>query len=102
MQLCNWQTGILILGDDKMIKVTFYAEDDSKNMFNCRFRSIEVAERFIDNYKYIGEFNRFSVDIWGDTDDNSLPIIPCNWNGLTKVFIKLYPYMERKLSHWRM
>ena len=74
-----------------MIKVTFCSEDEFFNqVFPCKFRSMKLADQFIENYQYLGGFNRFGADVWGETTQD-LPIIPCNFRGFKIVYNNLYP-----------
>lgn len=51
---------------------------------------MKLADQFIENYQYLGGFNRFGADVWGETTQD-LPIIPCNFRGFKIVYNNLYP-----------
>ena len=72
-----------------MIKCTFYAQDDSKNIYVAKVRSLEVADSIRNNLMYIGGFTRFDMDVWGETNEN-LPVVPCNRRGFKMIYKSLY------------
>lgn len=86
-----------------MIKVFFYAEDNiSKRKITVKMSSIKSYDKFIGEYKYIGGFNRFSSDVYGEMDkkeSNRYLFIPANNKGFEIVYKMLYgqsPYVVRK------
>ncbi|HBD95164.1 MAG TPA: hypothetical protein DC057_13445 [Spirochaetia bacterium] len=83
-----------------MIKVLFTSEDqNSKRKITVKMNSIKSYEKFVNEYKYIGGFNRFSSDLWGDIDkkeSNRFMFIPANNRGFETVYKMLYgqsPYV---------
>ena len=85
-----------------MIKVFFYGEDNNKRKITVKMSSDKAYDKFIQEYKYIGGFNQFSSDIYGEMDkneSNKYLFIPANNRGFEVVYKLLYghyPYVERK------
>ena len=55
--------------------------------------SFKTYEKFIDEYKYIGGYNRFSSEIYGyinKKESENLPFVPANNKGFEFVYKMLY------------
>jgi len=87
-----------------MIKVFFYGEDNNRRKITVKMSSIKSYDKFISEYKYIGGFNRFSSDVYGEINKNESDrylFIPVNNRGFEIVYKMLYghsPYVEKKIT----
>ena len=74
-----------------MIRVVFYSEDRSSRKLEAKMTSVSAAIGFQNRYRYTGGFYRFSMDIFGYTEQ-PLPVIRCSGAGFLKVYRNLYPW----------
>jgi hypothetical protein len=72
------------------IKVSFWGQDGKHLKFDAIFKSENTLDKFVESYKYWGEFNRFEFDIVEDNCQEKLPILTNSNKSFILVYNNLY------------
>lgn len=91
---------------NKPCYVRFYAQDTSHRTLTAKFRSEYSAIRFCETYQYVGEFNRFNWDVFGEEEPKAITdrfythlgytrFLRCDNKSFLRVYGALYPHDRR-------
>lgn len=84
-----------------MLVVRFYAEDLSKRQVEVPFTSEHAAQKFVEEYEYLGEFKRFGYDFLYDTQIGRVKKWNCSRETFWHVYLELYPYEKARIEKQR-